>query len=132
MTRKRLLYIPILLLFAFSMSALVLHYANVGKVQARFFRDAKLPFGYTNARAYSLSPEAAEAGIRTGDRIERINGRLLEGEIVFDEEMAKLRAGEPLAKNAMPTNPQSAIRNRLLVALMAAPRSPDAVPAFAG
>jgi hypothetical protein len=66
MTRRRLLYIPILVLFAFATSALFLHYSNIDKVQARFFRNTRLPFGYTNARAYSLSPEAAEAGIRKG------------------------------------------------------------------
>ena len=72
MNRKSLLYIPIVLLFAFAASALALHYANIGNIQARFSREARLPFGYINARAYSITPPAEAAGIRQGDRIESV------------------------------------------------------------
>ncbi len=96
MTKRRLLYIPILAVFAFCVSALFLHYSNIAKVQARFSRDTKLPFGYSNNRAYTITPEAAEAGIRAGDRIDAFNGNLLENETEFDAEMAKMRTGEPL------------------------------------
>ena len=98
MNRKSLLYIPIVLLFAFAASALALHYANIGNIQARFSREARLPFGYINARAYSITPPAEAAGIRQGDRIEVINGREIgTDDTVLMEELRAMEAGRPLS-----------------------------------
>lgn len=97
MTKRTLIYIPILLLFAFAFGALAMHYANLPSIQARFDRDAKLPFGYMNGRTYSLTPEAERAGIKIGDRIEAINGRSLGDENAFDQELSAMRPGEPIS-----------------------------------
>ena len=97
MQRRTFLYIPILLLFAFSASAMVTHYANIGRIQARFSRDVKLPFGYVNGQAYSVSPSAQEAGVRAGDRIDAINGREVgRGDDVLMEELDRLRTDTPV------------------------------------
>src|SRR5687767_14251971 len=93
---KRLLYIPILLLFIFSAAALVSHYTKIGEVQARLTRSARLPFGYMNGRAFAITTPAAEAGVRAGDRIDAINGRLMESEGSFDDEFGRMTAGEPV------------------------------------
>ncbi len=104
MSKKSLIYIPILLLFAFSLSALVQHYANLPKVQARFSRNVKLPFAYVNGRAFSIKPEAADAGIRDGDHIETIDGNEINDEAAFDVELERLRAGEQAAFSMSRTN----------------------------
>ena len=97
MQRRTFLYIPILLLFAFAASAMVMHYANIGRIQARFSRDVKLPFGYVNGQAYSVSPSAQEAGVRAGDRIDAINGReVRRGDDVLMEELDRLRTDTPV------------------------------------
>lgn len=97
MTRKTLLYIPILLLFAFAISALFIHYANIGEIQGRVLREAKLPFGYLNGRAFAVKPDAGEAGVKTGDRIDGINGRELDvKDVVFNEELGNMRGGIPI------------------------------------
>ncbi len=97
MQRKTLIYIPILLLFAFAASAMVIHYANIGRIQARFSRDVKLPFGYINGQAYSVSPSAREAGIRAGDRIDAVNGREVgRGDDVLMEELDRLQENTPV------------------------------------
>ncbi len=98
MKQKRLLYIPILMLFAFAASALVVHYSNIGNVNARFSREARLPFGYLGGGAYAITAEAAQAGIRQGDRIVAINGRELDTtDTVWEEEMTKMRGGVPIS-----------------------------------
>ncbi len=97
MTRKTLLYIPIVLLFAFAISALFLHFADIREIQGRALREAKLPFVYLNGRAYGVKPDAEKAGVKQGDRIESFNGRELdEKNVVFNEEMTKMRGGEPI------------------------------------
>ena len=97
MTRKTLLYIPIVLLFAFAIAALFSHYSDIGEIQGRALREAKLPFGYLNGRAFAVKPDAEKAGIKTGDRIERINGRELDAkDVVFDEELTNMRGGTPI------------------------------------
>lgn len=95
--KKKLLYIPIVLLFLFAISALFSHYAQIRDIQGRALRDARLPFGYLNGRAYAIKPDAEKAGIKQGDRIDRFNGRdLAAGEAVLDEELSRMRGGEPV------------------------------------
>lgn len=96
-SKKIFLYIPILLLFAFAASALVSHYANIQNVYSRFSREARLPFGYVGGGAFAITSQAAEAGIKQGDRIEAINGRTLdERDVIWQEEMSAMRGGVPI------------------------------------
>jgi sigma-B regulation protein RsbU (phosphoserine phosphatase) len=97
MTRKTFPYIPILLLFAFAISALVIHYSNIRENQGRALRESKLPFGYLSGKAYAIKPDAEKAGIKIGDRIDGINGLDLSTNQVFlDEELSKMRGGVPI------------------------------------
>ncbi|NOT48620.1 MAG: hypothetical protein HOP17_12825, partial [Acidobacteria bacterium] len=98
MKRKYLLYVPIVLLFAFSFAALISHYANIQKVQATFTQEARLPFRYMNRSAYLVTPDAESAGIRPGDRVDAINGREVgEDDSVLLEEFSKMRPGVPVS-----------------------------------
>ena len=97
MNKRTFYYIPHLLLFIFAMAVLITHFANISNVQGRAALEAKLPFGYSG-RVVSVTPEAENAGILPGDRIETINGRELgNDETVYDDEMLKMRAGEPMS-----------------------------------
>lgn len=97
MPRRFLIYILILLLFAFSMATLVLHYANFERVNGRFSREFRLPFGYLNGRAYNITPEAKAAGIQAGDQIKAINGEPLDrSDEVFERELSGMSEGTPV------------------------------------
>ena len=97
MKKRSFYYIPHLLLFVFAMAVLITHFANISQVQGRASLEAKLPFGYSG-RVVSVTPEAENAGLLLGDRIETINGRELgNDETVYDDEMSKMRAGEPMS-----------------------------------
>ena len=97
MNRRFLLYIPIVALFLFCAAAMTQHYAQLGRNHARFTREARLPFGYTNGRVYGISPSAAEAGVAAGDRIDEINGRVIENDaVVLEEELDLMRVGQPV------------------------------------
>src|SRR5829696_6450934 len=93
---KRLVYIPITLLFIFSVSALVLHYKNIGEVQTTLMREARLPFSYVNGRAFAITPQASEAGVRIGDGIVSINGRLMDSERSLGDALTQMRPQEPV------------------------------------
>jgi sigma-B regulation protein RsbU (phosphoserine phosphatase) len=93
---KRLLYIPIAILFLVCASGLISHYSNIGEVQARFNRPARLPFGYMNGRAYGITTPASDAGIRTGDHIYEIDGIQVDSDDALEEGLGRMRGGEPL------------------------------------
>src|SRR5688500_11713687 len=93
---KRLVYIPITLLFIFSAAALILHYKNIGDVQANLMRAARLPFGYMNGRVYVIATPANAPGVRIGDGIESINGRLMDSERALTDELTRIRPDEPI------------------------------------
>jgi sigma-B regulation protein RsbU (phosphoserine phosphatase) len=44
----------------------------------------------------SVTPEAEQAGIKAGERIEALSGRTLDDNKVFMEELAKMKPGEPV------------------------------------
>ncbi len=97
MSKKHLIYLPILILFAFSAATLVVHYANFERLNSRFTREFKFPFGYTNGRIYNVEPAAQAAGIRSGDLIASINGTELgRGDGVFERELDLMAEGVPV------------------------------------
>ena len=78
MKKKTLLYIPLVLLFAFAMSALGIHYSNI---VGRLNLDPKpysIPFYYFDGAATNLTEKARDAGIKAGDKIKSINGTPIE------------------------------------------------------
>jgi phosphoserine phosphatase RsbU/P len=97
MKKKTLLYVVLVLLAAFSLSALALHYRNLYFSYTVAARTAELPFSYMSASGVlALKPEAEQSGIKVGDRIESINGRKMDDNRVFAEAMGKLKADEPV------------------------------------
>jgi phosphoserine phosphatase RsbU/P len=96
MKKQTLLYILLAVLFAFTMSALAAHFYNSFDIRERAAQAAALPFGY-QGEVVGLTPEAERAGIRLGDRLEAINGRTIDDDRAFVEEMEKLRPGEPVS-----------------------------------
>lgn len=95
MKKTTLLYIPLVLLAAFCLTALGLHYRNMNLQYGAVSHTAGLPFTYSG-EVINVRPEAEQAGIRLGDRIELINGRALENDGDFLEELSKMKAGEPV------------------------------------
>ncbi len=96
MTKRKLLYIPLLLLFVFSMGTLVSHYLNVFTIESRVSRLANLPFSYNSGRVDIVTPAAEAAGVKVGDKMLAIDGRPLDSQPAFDEEYGKLTADRPV------------------------------------
>ena len=82
MKKKNVLYIPLLVLAVFAFSALALHYRNITVIYGGASKTAEFPFTY-QAGVLAVTPEAAQAGIKPGDRLEAINGRTLENNDVY-------------------------------------------------
>lgn len=96
MKNRKLLYIPLVILFVFAMSVLVSHFAGIFATGTRSVKEANFPFSYNQAEVISVTPEAQRAGIEVGDRLETLNGVALESDEVYDREMGKMRSGEPV------------------------------------
>src|SRR5688500_13464097 len=87
MKKKTLLYIPALLLFVFALSVLIVHFSQMPERNRNVRRDFALPFAYNNARVSSLLPEGESAGIKLNDKILAMNGRNLDNDKVWREEL---------------------------------------------
>lgn len=90
MSRSKLIYIPLMLLFLTVMSVLVIHYSRLPDRHRLAFREANLPFGYTT-KVMSVSPSAEAAGVKVGDRIHNMNGRELKTPIDLLNEIKNLQ-----------------------------------------
>ena len=109
MKKKPLLYIPLLLLFAFAMSALAVHYGNI---VGRLNLDPKpysMPFYYFNGGATNLTEKAREAGIKAGDKIKFINGTPIEKNEDFYAIANKINSPAPLLITIERTGEDSAV-----------------------
>ncbi|CAN5151141.1 hypothetical protein BH20ACI1_BH20ACI1_11140 [soil metagenome] len=94
--KKSLLYIPLLLLFAFAMSALVSHYGNIVGGLNLDPKPYSIPFSYFNGAATNLTEKAREAGIKAGDKIKSINGTPIEKTEDFHAFANQIKSPEPL------------------------------------
>ncbi|HEY0426190.1 MAG TPA: SpoIIE family protein phosphatase [Pyrinomonadaceae bacterium] len=94
MKKRTLLYIPLILLFAFAVSVLAIHYANLFKNYNRASSQISLPFVMVDGSIVSLKPEAVEAGFKVDDKLVAVSGRKIESDDVYEEELAKLHPGE--------------------------------------
>lgn len=98
MKKRTFLYIPLVFLFTLVISALGVHLYNIQEVHKRVQREARLPFGYMSGEVISVTPETDVLGIKMGDHITAINGRELgNGEQIYDEELSKMRGGQPIS-----------------------------------
>ena len=93
MKKSTLLYIPLLILFALGLSVLVVHYGNIGKRINYGTLSAQLPF--TSGTVVVETPETQNAGLKLGDRFVALNGKSLDTDEIYYEELVKLRADEP-------------------------------------
>lgn len=96
MKKKPLLYIPLILLFAFAISAMAVHYGNI---VGRLNLDPKpyrIPFGFFNGAATNLTEKARDAGIEAGDKIKSINGTPIEKNDDFFTFQNQINSPEPL------------------------------------
>ena len=87
MKKRTYLYIPLILLFILSMSALVQHGNRTFLMLSRTINQSgaiRAPFEIQNGRVLYVLPEASEAGIQVGDAVTAINGMLEELKNVYD------------------------------------------------
>ncbi|MDQ3711086.1 MAG: SpoIIE family protein phosphatase, partial [Acidobacteriota bacterium] len=99
MKKRTLLYIPLVFLFALSLTVLTLHANRVFSNLSRIIRTdlVRSPFLTRDGGAVSeLRPEGETAGMQLGDRVLTVNGRDINADDVFYEELGKTRVGEPL------------------------------------
>ena len=97
MKKRTFFYIPHLLLFLFAGAALFSPFSHIPEINTRVNREAGLPFSYMNGGVISATPAAQASGINVGDHIDEINGRdVNESDAVFNEELDKLKVGEPI------------------------------------
>lgn len=89
MKKRTLLYIPAMLLFIFAISVLVTHFSRISELQKNATRDVMMPFAYNNGRVLSVLPEGEKAGIKVNDNILKMNGRTIENDDIWREEMSK-------------------------------------------
>ncbi|HEX9927018.1 MAG TPA: SpoIIE family protein phosphatase [Pyrinomonadaceae bacterium] len=94
MKKTTFLYIPLLILFMLAMSVLILHYAFAVQRANIISKLEQLPFTYS-ASVVAMRPEAESAGLKLGDKLIAINGRTIESDEVFFEEVSKLTQDEP-------------------------------------
>src|SRR5688500_16065176 len=97
MKKQTPFYIPLALLAVFAFSALAAHYSNIFIVQDNASAEFISPFSYNNHQVVAVRPEAETSGIKIGDRIEAINGRVLDSNEVFRDEMSKMLSGQPVS-----------------------------------
>ena len=74
MAKRRLLLALLAVTFLFAGTALVLHYSSFSERYRISFRAANLPIGNSNGKVSTVLPDAEAAGIRSGDRVESVNG----------------------------------------------------------
>jgi sigma-B regulation protein RsbU (phosphoserine phosphatase) len=111
MKRKNLLYIPLLLLFAFAGSVLAIHY---GKIVGRLNLDPDpyiIPFHYFNGAATNVTEKAREAGLKPADKIKAINGKPINSSEEFRAFAGQIRSPEPLIVSIERTDDAGAVIN---------------------
>ena len=97
MKKRTLLYVPLMILFVISMTALIQHGSRTFMMLNRTVNQnssIRIPFELERTKVAGVLPEASEAGIRIGDNLTEINGRpLTDGTMLF-EELGKMPVGE--------------------------------------
>src|SRR5215213_11283181 len=97
MKKRTYLYIPLILLFILSMTALVQHGNRVFLMLSRTINQSgsiRVPFEIQKGKIVYVLPEASDAGIQVGDTLAAVNGRTFDDEMLFFQELGKSRVGE--------------------------------------
>ncbi len=100
MKRRTLLYIPLVLLFALAVTVLAVHYRNLFVNYDLAAIHIQLPYTIDGSIT-AVQPEGESAGLKVGDRILNFNGRAMDSERAYREELAKLRPDEPFMLTVM-------------------------------
>lgn len=90
MTKKYILYFILAVIFAFTATAFYSHLSELPKRATERSYDHRIPF-VSNQTVIWAAPEAEQAGLRIGDRIVAINGRSIDSETVFQDEIENFR-----------------------------------------
>lgn len=120
MKKTTLLYIPLLILFMLAMSVLILHYAFAVQRANILSKLEQLPFTYS-ASVVAMRPEAESAGLKLGDKLVAINGRTIESDEVFFEEVSTLTQDEPAVFLVSRTDGEGAAEQREVRLNLSAP-----------
>jgi sigma-B regulation protein RsbU (phosphoserine phosphatase) len=94
MKKTTLLYVPLVLLFAFAISVLAAHYANLFKNFNRVSSQIELPFTVLDGSVAAVKSEGETAGFKVGDKIVAVNGVIINSERQGFDEIANLRPDE--------------------------------------
>ena len=103
MKKPTLLYIPLFILFALSLSVLAVHWSKTFKMYDVASSQIEMPTT-ANREVMNLTPEAEQAGIKLNDRLVAINERKIENGEIYFEEVAKVKPGEILNLTFARTN----------------------------
>lgn len=95
MKKPTLVYIPLIILFVFALSVLVVHYKALFVNYNMASMVSRLPFTLENGAVSGMRPEAESAGLKISDRLFAINGRKITGDEIYLEEIAKLQSNQP-------------------------------------
>ncbi|MDQ3711314.1 MAG: SpoIIE family protein phosphatase, partial [Acidobacteriota bacterium] len=88
MKKPTLLYIPLAILFAFAAAVLAVHYGNIFSRYDTALSGIGVPFTAVGT-VVSMRPAAESAGLKIGDKLIAVNGRRLETEQAYREELKK-------------------------------------------
>ncbi len=103
MKKPTLLYIPLFVLFALSLSVLAIHWNRIFKMFDVASSQVEMPTT-ANRVVINLRPEAEQAGLKLNDKLVAINGREIENGDIYFEEVAKAKPGEILSLTMARTN----------------------------
>jgi sigma-B regulation protein RsbU (phosphoserine phosphatase) len=83
-------------MFLFVISVLAVHFTNFYRLSGAASREFNLPF-FTNGQIRELTPEAEAAGFQKGDKLIGVNGKLLQGDAEYADEMKTAQDGKPMS-----------------------------------
>lgn len=97
MNKRTLLYIPLVLFFALSAVVFVRHAERTIPGVVRLLNQStsiRVPFENTKSGVVAMLPEAEAGGMRVGDSVAAINGRLWTSDSILIEELNKFDVGD--------------------------------------
>lgn len=105
MKKPTLLYIPLVLLFAFALSVLAVHFARLYKDLNRSQSQVEMPYSSADGSLSAIEPEGEASGLKVGDRVVAISGRAIDSDEAYYNEISKLRPSETASMSVARTMP---------------------------
>ncbi|MDQ3042294.1 MAG: SpoIIE family protein phosphatase, partial [Acidobacteriota bacterium] len=110
MKKPILLYIPLFVLFALSLTVLAIHWNKVFLMFNAASSQIEMPL-IVKGEVINLRPEAEQAGLKVKDKVVAINGRNIENTDIYFEEVAKINPDEDLNLAVARTNSDGQTEN---------------------